>query len=97
MKTPKYEIEITEPKTVGKTRAYVKVKLGPVWISCRLDESKGKFYLNPPSSFVESLQGRERKGGRIHSGWMDNAGFDPDFKEDVRKRAMAELNLKEAA
>src|SRR5687767_11361074 len=52
MKTPKYEIEIKEPKTVGKTRAYVTVKLGPVWISCRLDESKGKFFLNPPANFV---------------------------------------------
>ncbi len=97
MKMPKYEIEVKEPNTVGKTRAYVKVKLGPIWISCRLDESKGKFFLNPPASFVESLQGRELRGGRVHSGWMDTAGFDADFKEDVRQRAMSELGLKEAA
>ena len=97
MKTPKYEIEIKEPKTIGKTRAYVTVKLGPVWISCRLDESKGKFFLNPPANFVESLQGRELAGGRVHSGWIDTAGFDSDFKEEVRQRALAELGLKEAA
>jgi|GEM_PF-6880679 len=57
MKMPKYEIEIKEPSTIGKTRAYANVKIGPVWISCRLDESKGKFFLNPPASFVESLEG----------------------------------------
>ena len=95
MKNLQYKIEVKEPKTVGKTRAYVKVTLGPLWISCRLDEAKGKFYLNPPSTFVESLQGTSRAGGGVHSGWINTVGFSSEFADEVKAKAMSELGLKE--
>jgi len=96
MKLPRYELKVTEPKTVGKTIAYVRVQVGLIWLSCRLDESKGKCFLNPPSTFVENLEGRPRAGGGTHTGWISTAGFDPDLAQDIKQRALAELGLKEA-
>lgn len=95
MSIPKYKIEVKEPNTIGKTIAYVAVILGPITVSCKLDRVGGKFYLNPPSSFVETLQGRPKAGGGTHSGWISTVRFTPDFMDDVKKKALTELNLKE--
>jgi hypothetical protein len=93
MNTPRFHLEITRPRTEGKTLAFIKVKVGPVWISCRLDQSGDRYFLNPPSNFVESLQGREMAGGRTHSGWINTAGFEPEFAEAVKQKALQELGI----
>ena len=93
MKPLKFKIEITKPKSEGKTVAFVKVHVGPLWVSCRLDRSNGRYFLNPPSNFVESLQGRELQNGRTHTGWINTAGFDPEFSEEVKRKALSELGL----
>lgn len=93
MSTPKFTLEITRPRTEGKTLAYVKVHIGPVWISCRLDQSGDRYFLNPPSNFVENLQGREMGNGRVHSGWINTAGFDPEFAEEVKRKALEEIGI----
>ena len=95
MNKQSYNIEVTRPNTEGKTVAFVKIFMGPLWLSCRLDGSKGKYYLNPPANFVERLAGTERKGGRIHTGWIPCAGFTPEFMSEVKQKAMHELGLKE--
>ena len=97
MEKLRYKIDITEPKTVGKTIAFVKVTMGPLWVTCRLDFSKGQYFLNPPATFVESLQGTPRKGGGTNTGWINNAGFDREFTDEVKGKALAELGLKEKA
>jgi hypothetical protein len=97
MSTPKFKIEVSRPRTEGKTIAFVKVLVGPLWVTCRLDQSNGRFFLNPPSNFVESLQGRPIANGRTHSGWIKTAGFDPDFSDEVKRMAMTELGITEEA
>jgi|GEM_PF-5433328 len=94
MKLPKYEIEVTRPKAEGKTLAYVRIQLGPLWVTCRLDRSNGRYFLNPPANFVQSLQGRPTASGGQHSGWINTAGFTPEFSGDVKHKALAELGLK---
>ena len=95
MNTVKYQIQVTEPKTVGKTLAFVKVQMGPLWITCRLEKTAGKYFLNPPANFVENLQGRPRSGGGTHSGWINTAGLTAELTQEVKLKAMAELGLKE--
>ncbi len=89
-----YTIEVTRPNTEGKTIAFVKLFMGPLWLSCRLDQSGGKYYLNPPANFVERLAGTERKGGRVHTGWIPTAGFTPEFMSEVKLKALDKLGIK---
>jgi hypothetical protein len=42
---------------------------------------------------VESLQGRELQNGRTHTGWINTAGFDPEFSEEVKRKALSELGI----
>lgn len=97
MKTPKYELQITRPRTEGRTIAYVRIQMSFLWVSFRLDRVNGKLFLNPPANFVESLQGRPTSNGGNHSGWINTAGLSADFSEEVKRMAMAELGVEEAA
>lgn len=97
MNTHTYNIEVTEPKTVGKTIAFVKIFMGPLWLSCRLDKSQGRYFLNPPANFVERLQGTTTKGGRTHSGFINAAGFSPEFADEVKAKVFAKLGIQEEA
>lgn len=95
MKTPKYELQISRPRTEGKTIAYVRIQMSFLWVSFRLDRVNGRVYLNAPANFVDSLKGRPTSNGGTHSGWIDTAGLAAEFSEEVKRMAMAELGLEE--
>lgn len=96
MKTATYELKVTKAKTEGKTQAYVKIKAGPFWVTYTLDKSNGKFFLNPPSKFVDSLKGTTTQNGK-HSGWIESSGLSKDVAQEIKAQALEELGLKEAA
>ena len=71
MKTPKYELQISRPRTEGKIIAYVRIQMSFLWVSFRLDRVNCRVYLNAPANFVDSLKGRPKSNGGTHSGWID--------------------------
>jgi hypothetical protein len=102
METQNLEIKIKQakPDETKETRtvAFVNVKCGPLWANFRLDKSsKGKFFLNPPSTFVEHLKGKPRANGGVHTGFMAFAGLNTKSILEVKEWVLKELGLAEAA
>jgi hypothetical protein len=91
----KYELKVTASKSEGKTVGYVKIKTDLCWVTFRLDKSNGKFFLNPPATFVDSLKGTDTNSGGKHSGWVENAGLSKAAAAEIKARALEELGFKE--
>jgi len=96
METATYELKVTKAKTEGKTLAYVKIKAGPFWVTYTLDKSNEKFFLNPPSKFVESLKGTDTQNGK-HSGWIECSCLSKEVAQEIKAQVLDELGLKEGA
>lgn len=99
--TLNYEIKITKAKNDGaansKTVAYVKINFGTHWVTYRLEISGGKYYLNPPSHFVESLKGRDLGDGAHHSGWIDDSGMTAELIQEIKSEVLSRMELRDAA
>ena len=71
--------------------AYVKVSLGGLWANFEMVNLQGTFYLTAPAKFVESLKGRPVDGGKLHSGFIDEAGISADLAREAIRLAREKL------
>ena len=88
-------VKITPANGEGKIKANITVSEGRLTALFTLVENKGKYYLNNPSKFVESLKGR-KIGDKTHTGFIDQAYItDPEFMETIRQKALKTLGIEE--
>lgn len=88
-------VKITPANGEGKIKANITVSEGRMTALFTLVENKGKYYLNNPTKFVESLKGR-KIGDKTHTGFIDQAYItDPEFMETIRQKALKTLGIEE--
>jgi hypothetical protein len=88
-------VKITPASGEGKIKANIAITEGRITALFTLVENKGKYYVNNPSKFVESLKGK-KVGGKTHSGFIDQAYItDPEWMEEIRQEAMKTLGINE--
>jgi hypothetical protein len=88
-------VKVTPVQGEGKIKANVVISEGRLTALFTLVESKGKYYLNNPSKFVESLKGKQF-GEKTHSGYIDQAFInDQEWLDEVREFAMREIGITE--
>lgn len=88
-------VKITPANGEGKIKANITVSEGRLTALFTLVENKGKYYLNNPTKFVESLKGR-KIGDKTHTGFIDQAYItDPVFMETIRQKALKTLGIEE--
>ena len=86
-------VKVTPAHGEGKIKANVVISEGRLTALFTLVESKGKYYLNNPTKFVESLKGKQF-GDKTHTGYIDQAFInDQEWLEEVKEYAMRELGL----
>ncbi len=88
-------VKVTPANGEGKIKANITITEGRLTALFTLVESNGKYYLNNPSKFVESLKGK-KFGEKIHTGFIDQAYLtDPEWIETIKAFAMKEIGLLE--
>ena len=86
-------VKVTPVQGEGKIKANVIVTEGRLTALFTLVESKGKYYINNPTKFVESLKGKPF-GEKVHTGYIDQAYIaDTDLVERIKAFAMKEMGL----
>ncbi len=86
-------VKVTPAHGEGKIKANVTVTEGRLTAQFTLVERDGKYYLNNPSKFVESLKGKKVRD-KAHSGYIDQAFItDPDWIEVIKVFAMKEVGI----
>ena len=86
-------VKVTPATGEGKIKANVTVTEGRITAQFTLVERDGKYYLNNPSKYVESLKGKSIKG-KAHTGYIDQAFItDPEWIEVIKLHAMKELGV----
>lgn len=77
----------------SKTKAYVTVRENSLVVRFNVVENAGKYYLNSPASFVESLKGKEFNGKK-HTGFIEHAHIENKAeKQRILEEALKELRL----
>jgi hypothetical protein len=88
-------VKITPASGEGKIKANITVSEGRLTALFTLVENKGRYYLNNPSKFVESLKGK-KMGDKTHTGFIDQAYItDPEWMETIRQKALKTLGIEE--
>ena len=88
-------VKITPANGEGKIKANITISEGRMTALFTLVENKGKYYLNNPTKFVESLKGK-KFGEKAHTGFIDQAFItDLDWMERIRLEALKTLGIEE--
>jgi hypothetical protein len=88
-------VKISPASGEGKIKANITITEGRMTALFTLVENKGRYYVNNPSKFVESLKGK-KIGGKTHSGFIDQAYIsDSEWMEQIRQEAMKFLGIEE--
>ena len=88
-------VKITPANGEGKIKANITVSEGRLTAHFTLVENKGKYYVNNPAKFVESLKGK-KIGEKVHTGFIDQAYItDPEWMETIRQKALKSLRIEE--